>query len=72
MKSSWRYSKANTWWARASPSGHFISNVSCGSAAAVLIGAVRTRTRAKREYSGSAVAPGAGAREPEEAILQSA
>jgi len=57
MKSSWRYSKANTWWARASPSGHLISNVSCGSAAALLINAVRTRTRAKREHSGSAAAP---------------
>ena len=38
----------------ASPCGHSISNVSAGRAAAPLIGAVRTRTRAKRERSGSA------------------
>src|SRR5208283_3878995 len=38
----------------ASPRGHSISNVSSGRAAAALIGAVRTRTRAKRERSGSA------------------
>jgi hypothetical protein len=38
----------------ASPCGHSISNVSSGRAAAPLIGAVRTRTRAKRERSGSA------------------
>src|SRR5271169_945340 len=41
----------------ASPCGHSISNVSCGRAAAPLIGAVRTRTRAKRERSGSAEPP---------------
>jgi hypothetical protein len=34
-----------------------ISNVSCGSAAVLLINAVRTRTRAKREPSRSAAAP---------------
>jgi hypothetical protein len=38
----------------ASPCGHSISNVSSGRAAAPLIGAVRTCTRAKRERSGSA------------------
>src|SRR5215471_4449648 len=32
-----------------SPSGHSISNVSCGRAAAPVLGAVRTCTRAKRE-----------------------
>jgi hypothetical protein len=38
----------------ASPCGHSISNVSSGRSAAALIGAVRTRARAKRERSGSA------------------
>src|SRR5215471_17032147 len=37
-----------------SPSGHSISNVSCGRAAAPVLGAVRTCTRAKRERSGAA------------------
>jgi hypothetical protein len=52
MKSSCRHSRANTWWAR-SRRIHSISNVSSERAAAPLIGAVRTRTRAKREHSGS-------------------
>jgi hypothetical protein len=37
-----------------SPSGHSISNLSCGRAAAPVLGAVRTRTRAKHERSGAA------------------
>src|ERR1700674_4043164 len=38
----------------ASPGGHSINSVSSGRPAAALIGAVRTRTRAKRDVSFSA------------------